>query len=1087
MEHLAHLAGVRSIAKFKRALFLSDSDLALGHVLGYFSYTATTADTLEPIGTVTSSVIRCRLAQENTTTTFGHIKGHNGTAPNYADLICTTAQKTKCATGDATLFADVVLNAPRETLQRTWLPSALPVLSDADLSSFWDSRAIGDRFAIRWSLSDKKVEAWTGEKLGPTKVLYATDSHTVEERWPPQNGVRVHALHFLTAETRRGKEKGLRLKHSTPATFIEYDSDAAIARLRAMQPSEWVEFCAGSKCRRTLPSSHWETWSSITRGALMACISSETEKDFVDNSLFFFAIPNLYLDTRLKNKQLLEVLQRRAMLRQVSGSQTYSNLIGNELDEDDRAVLQAQKLGEQGFISKACKALGRNRVLDASVPAVKLQLAGKHPPGHFRLFDAPLIFPPYAGPEVQAAIYKLGNGTAPGWSGWTKELLNAACAPDPRMYDELGEFIVRLQSCTDPRLSEIARVGKLIALDNSKSAEDAAKGPDARPITISELFSKLLGTLAMDKSNWSLHPCQRGVNHPGGITQAVYEIQNAYDTHPDRVIATFDVKNAFNTLLRAAIRAKLESMGANALHLLEYFRWMYGSKSLIFNRAKEVLTQFESAEGVRQGDMPASLFFSLVFTDAAIASGHFLSDILNQLWLYLDDITLVATVQDIISYKLSLTIELEKIGLKLNMTKCRVLADRCSAEEIALLVQEGFQIDRGCTRVLGCPVGSPDACRNWVLNKLGGWAPFWERLRHARLHPLTALTLLSKCGNVKFEHLARSLPFTIIEDPARQFDSIVSDTARVIIGASKGEIPDYVLRIVLHLKPYIVVSPVLFDATVKISNGQKVNIGVAQLTAITEFYQQISLPPFVGLMMSSAQGKVAADTVRITCGSFESGYSGHEIAQGLRLRCGHSVKHLPHTCSCGFVFGDNPSPVLSTAHLLCCEHNSQENKTTRHHLIAKAVIDVLSHYRITSIFNQWRLDPFRRLIPDMHVISLKKQALTDVTVVNDVAANDGTLLDQAAHEKHGKYDDFADSLNMSFWALPVSTFGKLHHEFDRFIEHIANSLPSARRRDFRQEVRTAIQHALLVGNSRVVDKALERLSGVGNNWFRKDC
>lgn len=419
--------------------------------------------------------------------------------------------------------------------------------------------------------------------------------------------------------------------------------------------------------------------------------------------------------------------------------------------------------------------------------------------------------------------------------------------------------------------------------------------------------------------------------------------------------------------------------------------------------------------------------------------------------------------------------------------KCRVLVDRCSPTEIEELRREGFQIDTGCTRVLGCPVGTPDASQNWVMNKVSSWGPFWERLRHSALHPLTALTILSKCGNVKFEHLARALPFNVVADAARQFDEIVSDTARVILGIPRDTVEDYVLRIVLHLKPYVVVSPVLYQTTVKAFNRIKVNIGQEQLNAISEHYKLISLPPFVGQLMVSAQGRTAADTIRITCGSTESGYSAHEIAQGLRLRCGIMPRHVPHTCTCGYIFGDIPSPIPTNAHLLTCPHNTVENKTTRHHAVANALIRVMSTYRITTIFNQWRLDPLRLLIPDMHVLSLRpRQALTDLTIVDDVVQNDHALLDIAAAEKHQKYDDFAERLRMSFWALPVSTYGRLHHETERFLELIAHAIPSSRRRDFRQEARTAIQLALLVGNSRTVDQALERLSGVGSNWFRQD-
>ena len=103
---------------------------------------------------------------------------------------------------------------------------------------------------------------------------------------------------------------------------------------------------------------------------------------------------------------------------------------------------------------------------------------------------------------------------------------------------------------------------------------------------------------------------------------------------------------------------------------------MYGSTTDVFVRARTELRTYNSRVGVRQGDMPASLLFSLVFTDAAVAAGGIFEDVIRSMWLYLDDVTLVATVDEILTFKAYLTIELAKLGLEVNMKKCRVLIDR---------------------------------------------------------------------------------------------------------------------------------------------------------------------------------------------------------------------------------------------------------------------------------------------------------------------------------------------------------------------------------------------------------------------------
>jgi hypothetical protein len=351
---------------------------------------------------------------------------------------------------------------------------------------------------------------------------------------------------------------------------------------------------------------------------------------------------------------------------------------------------------------------------------------------------------------VEQAVSKMSNGSAPGWSGWTKELLTATCRSDDAIYSELGGFLAALHQCPDDRLGSITKAGKLIALNNSKDPCVI----DARPITISELFTKLIGTLAMLRSPLNLHPCQRGVAHPGGTAQAIVEVQAAYDKHPERVLATFDVRNAFNGTSRSKIFELLRGLEFSGWHLLQYCRYMYGRHTDIFALAHKIIEKYLSADGVRQGDMPASLLFALVFTEAAVRAfkkAFSLEDkdeavILQMLWLYLDDVTLVAAVTEIIAFKDALAAELSLLGLEMHMAKCRVLADRCSVEERALLTHHGFQLDEGCTLVLGSPVGSVDACSTWVLGKVDKWQFFWERLRHELLHPSTAISILRACG-----------------------------------------------------------------------------------------------------------------------------------------------------------------------------------------------------------------------------------------------------------------------------------------------------------------------------------------------------
>ena len=72
---------------------------------------------------------------------------------------------------------------------------------------------------------------------------------------------------------------------------------------------------------------------------------------------------------------------------------------------------------------------------------------------------------------------------------------------------------------------------------------------------------------------------------------------------------------------------------------------------------------------------------------------------------------------------------------------------------------------------------------------------------------------------------------------------------------------------------------------------------------------------------------------------------------------------------------------------------------------------------------------------------------------------------------------------MDFFAVPLSSYGRLHSESHRFIERIAlKCVNQFRRNQFKKDMRSAIQQALLKGTSDVIDAAVSRLSGRFADW-----
>ena len=1098
-EHVA-LHGAVNTA-IKRTLIIADSEMTLAQTNGI---KAIESPNFLHIAMATKCIIDTAATRPDIQLTFAHMNGHNKGVDkvlNPADEQCTYTLKAKLGIdplralefdlppltsskrGGSTPFMKPV--APT-----TPFDTAAPIITLADdfLSSFWADLKQNSTIRIWFTyVGEPRVHRWSGIKTSATTIRYSTETcEKVETTWPPAENVRVHDLRVATVAGSNPNGRGKRTKTSMPAALHEIGIDETLDMFHSFSPEEWTKWCMQTPTRTTIPNECWYEWAALVKRFTIGVITAQTQEDFADRVMLWMALPKLYLDKRVKNQALKMNLMRQAAFTFSPSIAAKTVASGNAIDEDERACRLAQKHAENGFPGKACKALGRNKLCDASKPEVRESLARKHPPGDYVDPTPPIQIPPYAAANVELGIRKLPNGAAPAWSGWTKELLSAACKVDTSLYTDMGVMISKLQSCVDERLRQFVRIGKMIALNNAKSADDPE---DPRPITISELLTKLQAVLAMMNTEFGLPKIQRGVCHPGGTHQACVEAQRQYDLHPHKIIATFDVKNAFNDVLRAAIRALLDKRGASATYLLAYFKYMYGTPSFIFMQAKREVEKYMSQEGVRQGDMPASLLFAAVFTDAVLAaastgfndSGDATTifgtehDMMHSLWCYLDDVTVVATVADVIALKIRLEKELRKINLGFNMQKTRILADRCTDEDIALLRHHGFiHFDLGRTRVLGTPIGHDTPCRSWVSDKVAAWQPFWEKLCHESLHPTTALTILKICGNVKFEHLSKSLAPHVLLEVAQQFDFTVQEVAMRILGIKGTQVDAHVVRAVLRLIPYAVTNGVYYSNTCKaIETGHYGKLHVAVADCITEHYEALSLPPFVGNLIHAQSDEHAALAIQPS-----TRISGHHYVHAMCIKCGVGAKRVPSVCTCGIDIHEEA--VFRNGHLLTCVYNYGFNMTIRHHGIVFAIQRVLGLFGIHSIFNP---PYYGHLIPDLYILAGRKHVIIDVNVCDSVLAGGAPdFLEKAAKVKHGHYDKLAEDETLTFFPVVINTYGGFHHSTVRFIEHMVKHVNHYQVTTLRRELKIAIQHALMEGNSKTIEAAVSRLAARQGFW-----
>ena len=130
---------------------------------------------------------------------------------------------------------------------------------------------------------------------------------------------------------------------------------------------------------------------------------------------------------------------------------------------------------------------------------------------------------------------------------------------------------------------------------------------------------------------------------------------------PNWVVLTIDMSNAFNTIKRDAI------LQGCAKHMPVAYNWLrscYQGHSPLYCQGKAVLS---SQTGTHQGDTCGPLGFVLGLEVALEAAGK--AQLHWESW-YLDDGTIVGTLDNVLEYLGRLHVALSNVGLRLNLGKC---------------------------------------------------------------------------------------------------------------------------------------------------------------------------------------------------------------------------------------------------------------------------------------------------------------------------------------------------------------------------------------------------------------------------------
>lgn len=476
-------------------------------------------------------------------------------------------------------------------------------------------------------------------------------------------------------------------------------------------------------------------------------------------------------------------------------------------DSSSATIAHATYLFRSGFIAKSIQSCSATAPIPHSNTLLK-RLQELNPSPHP---DDPAQFPPQPSAPVTltaplnlARLIKsakaLNNGSAPGPSGWTIQHL-LWILQDPTLS---APFAILLAYIAEGHLSGDAQrrllASRLVAIRKAGSTPpppgsdpDSACPPTKhiRPIAVGEVIYRLV-------AHYSLRQCgtlpdlfpriQKGF-HRCGVERVIHSITAHLEltASSDSVLIAADYKAAFQNRSRAAIVSSvLGCPQLKPIHRL--FWWAYSNSSdlLLFSRDGLLTGNISSSNGVRQGDILASIAFALsmqpLYSSSIVspAVGH----------AVIDDLSITGPL-DVACRSFDKLVDLSSSAhFPLNLSKCCVFWPHFPRPPPSQLThwasQHGLSIikDQDVIPLLGSAVSlDHEALSVWAAkHATDSCRPSFDLLSSPSMSSQMSLTLLRFCSLPRLSHLFRTLPHLCSQPAASLLDSWCLDTVELRLG-----------------------------------------------------------------------------------------------------------------------------------------------------------------------------------------------------------------------------------------------------------------------------------------------------------------
>ena len=289
------------------------------------------------------------------------------------------------------------------------------------------------------------------------------------------------------------------------------------------------------------------------------------------------------------------------------------------------------------------------------------------------------LFERFSEPRVQAVIKSRPNGSAPGRTGITIELLKAGGPAMVRTLCALFRIAYKSGNCPkrwqEVTIIPIPKKGDLTKIENY------------RPIVMTEVMRKLFEkcVLLTDLSGVDnrLDTCQGGFRMGRSAPDQVASLHEAILLKKKQIkrepcMAFLDIKAAYDTVSRGALWGKVRGMGCNA-HTVRILKALFEHNTSYLRVGTTSTSAIQHERGVVQGSILSPILYAIFMDDLPGRLRPLGTTVMNTeriaSFFFADDIAIIADSADHLQKMLDVCSQhASELGYEYAPTKCKIVA-----------------------------------------------------------------------------------------------------------------------------------------------------------------------------------------------------------------------------------------------------------------------------------------------------------------------------------------------------------------------------------------------------------------------------